>query len=86
MVDIGLVFIKLSLLRSNHNYMVSAIVIIAKRQPQYTYIVWTEDWLNPRMYVIDAQGPYTGKIAAIYKSNYKVGWIIDENGENNYSF
>ena len=38
------------------------------------------------MYVIDAQDPYIGEIAAIYKSNYKVGWIIDENGEANYSF
>jgi hypothetical protein len=66
--------------------MVSAILIIAKRQPQYTYIVRVEDWLNPRMYVIDAQDPYTGGIAVIYKSNYKVGWVIDENGEANCSF
>jgi hypothetical protein len=66
--------------------MVSAIVIIAKRQPQYTFIVRAEDWLNPRMYVIDAQDPYTGDTTVIYKSNYKVGWIIDENGEANFSF
>ena len=71
---------------SNNNYMVSAIVIIAKRQPQHTYIVRAEDWLNPRMYVIDAKDPYTGETAVIYKSNYKVGWVIDENGEANYSF
>jgi hypothetical protein len=66
--------------------MVSAIVIIAKRQPQHTFIVKAEDWLNPEMYVIDAQDPYTGDIAAIDKSNYKVDWVIDENGEVNYSF
>ena len=66
--------------------MVSAIVIIAKRQPQYTFIVRAEDWLNPRMYVIDAQDPYTGDTTVIYKSSYKVGWIIDENGETNFSF
>jgi hypothetical protein len=66
--------------------MVSAIVIIAKRQPQFTFIVRTEDWLNPGMYVIDAQDPYTGETAVIYKSNYKVGWVIDENGKANYSF
>jgi hypothetical protein len=66
--------------------MVSAIVIIAKRQPQYTFIVRAEDWLNPCMYVIDAQDPHTGDTTVIYKSNYKVGWIIDEKGEANFSF
>ena len=66
--------------------MVSAIVIIAKRQPQHTYIVKAEDWLNPTMSVIDAQDPYTGETTVIEKSNYKVGWTIDENGDANYSF
>ena len=66
--------------------MVSTVVIIAKRQPQHTYIVRAEDWLNPRMYIIYAQDPYTGDTVVIYKSNYKVGWILDENGEANYYF
>jgi hypothetical protein len=66
--------------------MVSAIVIIAKRQPQHTYVVRAEDWLNPSMYVIDAQDPYTGDTTVIYKSDYKIDWVIDENGEANYSF
>jgi hypothetical protein len=66
--------------------IVSALVIIAKRQPQYTFIVRAKDWLNPRLYVIDAQDPYTGDTAVIEKSNYKVGWVIDENGEANFSF
>jgi hypothetical protein len=66
--------------------MVSAIVIIAKQQPQHTYVVRAEDWLNPSMYVIDAQDPYTGDTTAIYKTGYKIGWVIDENGEANYSF
>jgi hypothetical protein len=66
--------------------MVAAIVIIAKRQPQYTFVVRAEDWLNPDLYCIDAQEPYTGETAVIYKNQYKVGWIIDENGEPNYAF
>jgi hypothetical protein len=66
--------------------MVSAIAIIARRQPRHTYIVKAEDWLNPKMYVIDAQDPYTGDTAVIYKSNFKVGWVLDENGEANFSF
>ena len=66
--------------------MISAIVIIAKRQPQHTYIVKAEDWLNPNMYVIDGQDPYTDDTAVIDKSNYKIGWVIDENGEANFSF
>jgi len=66
--------------------MVKAIVIIAKRQPQYTYVVQVEDWLNPDLYYIDGQDPYTGETAVILKEQYKVGWVIDENGEPNYSF
>jgi hypothetical protein len=66
--------------------MVSNIIIIAKRQPQQTFVVKAEDWLNPRMYVIDAQDPYSGDTAVILKEHYKVGWVIDENGETNYSF
>ena len=66
--------------------MVAAIIIIAKRQPQYTFVVRAEDWLNPRLYVIDAQDPYTGDTVVIVKELYKVGWTIDENGEPNYSF
>jgi len=66
--------------------MVSAIVIIAKRQPQYTYIVRVEDWLNPRLYVMDAQDPYTGETTVILKDQYIIGWVLDENGEPNYSF
>jgi hypothetical protein len=49
-----------------NKHMVSAIVIIAKQQPQHTYIVRAEDWLNPSMYVIDAQDPYTGDTTVIY--------------------
>ena len=66
--------------------MVSAIVIIAKRQLQHTYVVRAEDWLNPRLYVMDAQDPYTGGTAVIRKDQYKVGWVLDKNGEPNYSF
>ena len=66
--------------------MVSAIVIIAKRQPQYTYIVRAEDWLNPKMYVIDGQDLYTEEITVILKSQYNIGWVINENGEANFSF
>ena len=66
--------------------MVSAIVIIAKQQPQYTYIVRAEDWLNPKMYIIDGRDPYTEEITVILKSQYKIGWVIDENGEVNFSF
>jgi hypothetical protein len=66
--------------------MVSAIVIIRKRQPQHTYVVKVEDWLNPNMYQIDGQDPYTGDTAVILKSAYKIGWVLDENGEANYSF
>ena len=53
---------KSSVLNKN---MVSAIVIIAKRQPQHTYIVRAEDWLNPSMYIIDVQNPYTGDTGVI---------------------
>ena len=66
--------------------MVKANVIIAKRQPQSTFIVKAEDWLNPRLYCMDAQDPYTGDTAVILKEHFKVGWVIDENGEPNYSF
>jgi hypothetical protein len=66
--------------------MVSAIVIIAKRQPQYTFVVRVEDWLNPNMYQIDGQDPYTGDTRVILKSDYKIWWVLDENGEANYSF
>jgi hypothetical protein len=66
--------------------MISAIVIIRKRQPQHTYIVKAEDWLNPRLYFIDAQDPYTGDMEIVYKPVYKIGWVLDENGEANYSF
>ena len=63
--------------------MVSAIVIIAKRQPQHTYVVKAEDWLNPCLYVINAQD--LGR-RVIQKADYKIGWILDENGEANFSF
>jgi hypothetical protein len=66
--------------------MVSAIVIIAKRQPQYTFVVRAEDWLNPNMYQIDGQDPYTGDTHVILKSDYKIWWVLDENGEANYLF
>ena len=65
--------------------MISAIVIIGKRN-QETYIVKAEDWLNPDMYSMDAQDPYTGDTEVILKADYKVGWVLDENGEPNYSF
>jgi hypothetical protein len=66
--------------------MVSAIVIIRKRQPQYTYVVKAEGWLNPDLYLIDGQEAYSGETNPIIKAEYKVGWVIDENGEVNYSF
>jgi hypothetical protein len=53
--------------------MVSAIVIIRKKQPQYTCVVRAEDWLNPRMYVIDAEEAYTGETMPILKHQYKIG-------------
>jgi hypothetical protein len=65
--------------------MVSAIVIIGKINPD-TYVVKAEDWLNPDMYSTDAQDPYTGDTKVILKADYKVGWVLDENGEPNYSF
>ena len=65
--------------------MISAIVIIGKIN-QDTYIVKAEDWLNPNMYSMDAQDPYTGDTNVILKADYKIGWILDENVEANYSF
>jgi CTP:phosphocholine cytidylyltransferase-like protein len=65
--------------------MVSAIVLIGKYN-QDTYIVRAEDWLNPNVYQIDAQDPYTGDTHVILKSDYKIGWVLNENGEANYSF
>ncbi len=65
--------------------MISAIVIIGKRNP-ITLIVRAEDWLNPNMYQIDSQDLYTGNTHVILKSDYEVGWVLDENGEANYSF
>jgi hypothetical protein len=66
--------------------MVSAIVINRKRQPQYTYVVKAEDWLNPDLYLIDGQDPYIGDTNPIIKDQYKIGWVLDENGEANFSF
>ena len=65
--------------------MVSAVVIIGKRN-QLTLVVRAEDWLNPNMYIIDGQDPYTGDAHVIYKPDYKIGWVIDEDGKPNYSF
>jgi hypothetical protein len=61
-------------------------IIIRKRQPQQTYVVKAEDWLNPKMYYMDAQDPYTGEAVVIYKPAYKLEWVLDENGEPNYFF
>jgi hypothetical protein len=44
------------------------------------YIIRAEDWLSPSLYVIDAQDPYTGDTHVILKSDYKIGWVLDENG------
>jgi hypothetical protein len=65
--------------------MVSAIVIIGKSN-QLTLVVRAEDWLNPNVYTIDGQDPYTGDTHVVFKSNYKIGWVLDEHGEPNYSF
>ena len=65
--------------------MISAIVIIGKIN-QDTYVVKAEDWLNPDMYSMDAQDPYIGDTKVILKADYKVGWVLDENGEPNFSF
>jgi len=35
---------------------------------------------------MDGQDPYTGETAVIYKHQYRIEWIIDENGEPNYAF
>jgi len=66
--------------------MVSAIAIIAKRQPQYTCVARAEDWLNPDLDCITVQEAYTGQSMVIYKCIYKIGWVIDENGKPNFSF
>jgi hypothetical protein len=65
--------------------MVAAVVIIGKIN-QRTLVVKVENWLNLDMYSIDAQDPYTGDTMVSLKSAYKVGWLIDEHGEPNYSF
>jgi hypothetical protein len=65
--------------------MVSGVVVIGKRN-QLTLVVRAEDWLNPDIYTIDGQDPYTGDTHVIFKSGYKIGWVLDENGEPNYSF
>ena len=65
--------------------MISGVVVIGKRN-QLTLVVRAEDWLNPNMYTIDGQDPYTGDTHVIYKSDYKIGWILDENGDLKYSF
>ena len=65
--------------------MVSAIVIVNKRRNN-TYLVRPEDWLNPRLYVIDAEDPYTGDTCVILKEAYRIGWILDEHGEPHYPF
>jgi hypothetical protein len=65
--------------------MVAAVVVIGKIS-QLTLIVKAEDWLNPDMYMFDGQDPYTGETLVILKADYKIGWLIDEHGEPNYSF
>ena len=65
--------------------MVSAVVVIGKRS-QLTLIVRVEDWLNPDIYTIDGHDPYTGDTHVFYKHEYKIGRVLDENGEPNYSF
>jgi hypothetical protein len=76
---------KLNLLWLSNKHMVSAVVIIGKWN-QLTLIVRAEDWLNPNMYQVDGQDPYTGDTHVILKSGYKIGWVLDENGKANYSF
>ena len=65
--------------------MISAVVVIGKIN-NYAYVVRAEDWLNPKMYSMDAQDPYTGDTNVIIKADYKIGWVLDEHGEANYSF
>ena len=65
--------------------MVSGVVVIGKSN-QLTLVVRAEDWLNPAIYTIDGQDPYTGDTHVILKSDYKIGWVLDENGEPNFSF
>jgi hypothetical protein len=65
--------------------MVSGVVVIGKRN-QRTLVVRAEDWLNPDIYTIDGQDPYTGDTHVIFKSDYTIGWVLDENGEPNHSF
>ncbi|MFZ5988637.1 MAG: hypothetical protein ACOYWZ_16140 [Bacillota bacterium] len=67
--------------------MVSSIVILKKdTQDRQTLIVKAEDWLNPDMYLIDAQDPYTNDTWPIEKDKYEIGWPLDENYEPNYNF
>jgi hypothetical protein len=66
--------------------MISKIIIISKRQPQYTCVVRAEDWLNPDKDCIEVQEAYTGESIVIYKCMYKVGWVIDGKGKPNFSF
>jgi hypothetical protein len=65
--------------------MVSGVVIIGKSN-QRTLVVRAEDWLNSNIYMIDGQDAYTGDTHVIFKSDYKIGWVLDEHGEPNYAF
>ena len=41
---------------------------------------------NPSVYLINGQDLYTGDTQVISKNLYKIDWVIDENGDVNYSF
>jgi hypothetical protein len=63
--------------------MISAILVLNKRNPKLRYFVRVEDWVNDCLYVIDAQIPYMGDTTVIVKDEYAVGGTIDESGDEN---
>jgi hypothetical protein len=61
--------------------MITGIVFVEKRNTRRVYIVKPQDWLNPDTNRIQAQIPFIGGTEIIDKSNYEIGSIPEENGE-----
>ena len=61
--------------------MITGIVIVEKGNTRRMYIVNPKDWLNPDTNRIQAQIPFIGGTQIIDKSNYEIGSIPEENGE-----
>jgi hypothetical protein len=66
--------------------MVSALIISQKGNARRRYIVRAEDWLNPEIYLIDAQIPYLGDTDVIQKSEYEISGFLDESGDEGFFF